>query len=169
MSRYRFAKSNEISCWIIVRLLLALSLIGIVSSCGIRTRTRALIGGKLEIKVNISPDANQNNPVAVDLLLVYNNDLFKDLLKMPASEWFAKRDQIKRDYPEDTGFESWNWEWVPGQIVELQSLPLKARAKGAVIFANYITPGAHRAVIKPHESIAINLLNEEFTVEPLNK
>ena len=135
------------------------------TSCArVVVRTQALFGEKLEVRVNVSKDVNRNTPVAVDLVLVYDKGLLNELLKMPASEWFSKREQFKRDFPDQIGFESWEWEWVPGQLVLPNLLPLKARAKGAVVFAGYLSPGAHRQRINPHKGILINLQNTDFSI-----
>jgi len=165
--RSPFGKPDDGSWRTTLAWLLALALLAALPSCGIGLRTRALLGGKIDFKVLVSDTANQNSPVALDFLLVYNSDLLKELAKMPARDWFDKRDQIKRDYADDTGLEVWQWEWVPGQNVPLQRLPLKPKAKGGVIFANYLSPGEHRARIDPHESLMITLLEKSFTVRPL--
>lgn len=141
-----------------------------VAGCGLTgqmaTRTRALAGGKLGVAVNVASQANHNSPVAVSLLLVYDTKLLEQLKAMPASQWFEKRAQIRENFPGKSGFESWDWEWVPGQIITPQELPLRANAKAGIVFANYLTPGEHRAVFKPTKALKINLQEESFDVEP---
>lgn len=132
----------------------------------VAVRTRALAGGKLDVAVDVARQANQNSPVAVSLLLVYDAQLLEQLKAMPASQWFEKRAQIRENFPGNAGFESWDWEWVPGQIVCPRELPLRASAKAGIVFANYLTPGEHRAVFKPTKALKINLLEEVFNVEP---
>lgn len=139
----------------------------ILAGCGLGVRTRALAGGKVRVQVFVAQNANQNNPVAVDLVMVYDKNLLKELTRMSAKDWFERRDQIKRDYTEGQGLDAWEWEWVPGQSVPAQALPLKPAAIGALVFANYFTPGVHRGRFDPHESIAVNLLETSFTVEPV--
>ncbi len=116
--------------------------------------------------MTVSESANKNNPVAVDYILVYNEDLMKELLKTPAKEWFEKKNQFKRDYPEESGFASFEWEWIPGQSVPPLALPLEARAKGAFLFALYFSKGEHRAHLDPHKSFKLMLLEDTFRVEP---
>ena len=150
---------------------LTLAALVLMSGCGLvrgaAVGTRALLGGNLRVQVRIAQDANQQNPVAMDLLLVYDKQLLKQLLKMSARDWYSKRRQVRRDYPRGTGFDVWEWEWVPGQSVPEQSLPLKAKARAAIIFAHYLVPGEHRARIKPRQSITITLGKTAFTVQPL--
>lgn len=142
-----------------------------LSGCGIRPRN-------VEVRTNIASMANQNEPVAVDLLLITDKQLVKDLLKVPANEWFAKRNQYKQDYP-DQLIEGGSWEWVPGQNIPIQMLALTERNKvvrkvipkrfqkiqAVIIYANYSTPGAHRVRLAPYQDIKINLMENDFTVE----
>ena len=121
---------------------------------------------KLMLKVEISPQANNNNPVALDLVLVQSKKLFKELMKISASEWFEKRNEYRLTYPKETGLNAGSWEWVPGQVVKLDPLLYKYKVAGALVFANYLTPGAHRAVVNPGKPIVITLEAEDIVVKP---
>ena len=138
---------------------------GILLSCGIGVRTKAVLGDKLNMKVDISQNANTNSPIALDVVLVYDEDLLKQLIKMPSREWFEKREQITRDHIKGDGLDYWAWEFVPGQNVETQILPLKPKAKGGIVFANYFTPGEHRFLIDPFKDLIIRLNEKSFAVE----
>ncbi|MEZ4525333.1 MAG: hypothetical protein R2941_05365 [Desulfobacterales bacterium] len=134
-------------------------------SCGVGVRTRSMLGGKLHVSVNISEKVNQNAPIATDLLLVHNEKLCDELLKMSAKDWFRQKEQIKRDYIEGDGLDCWSWEWVPGQKIPIQKLPLKSSAKAGIVFADYLSPGAHRIRFSPFEDIVIRLLEKDFFVD----
>ena len=125
---------------------------------------RTLGQSKLVMKVNVSPQANNNNPVALDLVLIKDKKLLKELMKISAKEWFEKRDQYHLDYPKETGLSFGSWEWVPGQVVKLGPMPLKSKFAGGIIFANYFSPGEHRALIDPRKPFVVNLGAEEITV-----
>lgn len=144
--------------------LLALTAVTICG-CGIVSRTRSLFGGKVPVAVTISPQMNQNSPVAVEFLVIYKKPLLEKLLEMPASQWFERREQLLRDYPD--GLDAWSWEWIPGQEVGVIELDFRVGAKGGVIFADYFAPGNHRATFQPHKSIRVELEDNGFTVEPL--
>jgi type VI secretion system protein len=124
---------------------------------------------RLEARVQISTLANQNNPVAIDLVLVSDKKLLDELKKLSAKEWFEKRNQYRLDYPKETELSTHRWEWVPGQAVKIDPVPVKIEINGGIIFANYFTPGAHRAIINPRKNILIRLGEEDFTVEVLKK
>jgi type VI secretion system protein len=140
-----------------------------LSSCGsIETAyhySRTKMGADIDVHVDISENANQNTPVAVDIVVIRNEKLLDLLKNMPAAEWFRKRDQIKRDYLEDEGVSIGSWEWVPGQLVPLIELPWDFRAVGAVVFANYLSAGAHRVSVDPFKGVTIRLHENDFSVE----
>ena len=119
---------------------------------------------KLVMKVNVASDANDGNPVAFDLVLITDERLLEELGKISASEWFENRNQYRLDYPEETGLSAGSWEWVPGQVVALKPITVKREIVGGIIFANYFTPGEHRAVIDPRKSFTVTLGAEGFTV-----
>ena len=132
------------------------------------TAPAASAQSELKIKVEVSSQANDNNPVAVELVLVTDKDLLKELMKISASEWFENRTQYRLDHPEETGLDAGRWEWVPGQVVALEPITVEREIVGGVVFANYSTPGDHRAAINPRKSFALSLGAKDFTVRPEN-
>ena len=136
-----------------------------ISSCGVKknvaVRTRKLFGSDIEFHAHVAPNANMNNPVAVELLLVYDEKLLETLTKTSAKDWFMNRDQFRQDNPK--GFDSWYWEWIPGQRVKDQKLPLKPSARAALVYANYMVPGDNRAKLDPYKSVTVNLGERAFT------
>lgn len=138
-----------------------------LNSCGIKTRIRKMMGIKQTIKVFVSQAVNQNSAIAMDLVIVLDKQLMDRLREMPSKEWFEKREQIKRDYLVGVGIDTLEREWAPGQTVPDIKLKLKPKAKGALIFAKYSMPGAHRFVIDPFKSVAIHLNENNFEVKPI--
>src|ERR1041384_1236930 len=67
---------------------------------------------KLKLTVRVVPRANENNPVAVDLILVSDKKLLEQLMTMSAKEWFEQKRQIQLDYPKETDLTAGSWEWV---------------------------------------------------------
>lgn len=124
---------------------------------------------KLEVKVHISPAANNNNPVAVDLVLVKDKKLLIELMKMSASDWFEKRHQVELDYPKETELDAGRWEWVPGQQVKVDRVPVDMEIAGGVVFAKYFNAGTHRAPFDPRKGILITLADENLCVQSLKE
>lgn len=127
------------------------------------------VESKVDVKVHVSPAANNNNPVAVDLVLVSDKKLLKELMKLSASEWFEKRHQFALDYPKEIGLEAGRWEWVPGQQVKLDRVIVKTEVAGGVVFANYFNAGTHRAPIDPGKGVLITLGEEDLCVQTLKE
>lgn len=136
-----------------------------LAGCSVAGKVRNAFGGQLPIEVTVAPHANEDTPVAVDLVVVYNSKLVDELLKLPAADWFARREQFLKDYPETLIVEK--WEWVPGQQVEPISLAYRAGAKRVLLFADYVTDGEHRAAIDPQKPFRLVLGDRDFAVEAL--
>ncbi|MFL6446756.1 MAG: hypothetical protein ACJ746_03600 [Bryobacteraceae bacterium] len=148
------------------RLVCAIYFAGILisSSCirpGLRPRP--------SVAVSIARDANRNQPVAVDIVEIDDKDLSKDVAKMTATDWFQKRDQIKQDFPKPKSLSVRSWEWVPGQIVPDIKVPMRRRPRLIVVFANYSTPGPHRATLDPAKASTLLLTREDLKAAPLAK
>ncbi len=145
--------------WILIPLVL------LASACGLPNRVRSMFGGQLPFQVTISPDANEDSPLAVELIVVYEDKIVDKLLEKKAREWFAGRDQFLRDYADDV--DSWKWEWIPGQEVRPIELTYGIGAKRVVLFADYLTPGDHRATIDPQRPFRLVLGQSEIELEEL--
>ena len=107
-----------------VRMASLLLLFLFLAGCGTQNRGLPRVGvrgqprydAELHLQVRISERANQNNAIALDLLVVYDDEVLKTVMAMTGKDWFARREQVKRD---NRGkLDVWSWEWVPGQEVE---------------------------------------------------
>ena len=114
------------------------------------------------IALTMNDRANENNPVAVDLLVINEEPLLEELLKLSARDWFQKRAQYIRDFP--TGIDLPSWELVPGSAVPPTPIEVRRRARGAVVFANYYAPGAHRLRLPDQSKVRVLLGEKGFTV-----
>lgn len=95
------------------------------------------------LTLDVAERANDNTPIAVDFVAVRDPELLKLLSGITARQWFAEREQYRRDYRQL--FSLWSLELVPGQFMEVRDFPLAGgKAAGLLVFAGYNTPGAHR-------------------------
>lgn len=162
--------SRGSSRWDVFPLAWALALMG-ASSCGMGGKSSSAFSGarslfveELEVDVVVSPELNGGRPLAVDLIVAYDESLMDQLVTMSAADWFEQRDQFARDFAD--AHDSWNWEWVPGQRVETQRLPIQAqRSVGGVIFADYRLPGTHRARIDLRNAVSLSLGEDSFSIQ----
>jgi type VI secretion system protein len=133
----------------------------VLGSCS--ANPRSFFGGDLKVQVAVAPNANQNSAVAVELLVISNEQVLSEAMKLTAQKWFEGRDEFRRDHPD--GYVSWSWEWVPGQEVAPQKLAFGVGARAGILFADYSSPGSHRQRFDPHQPIRLHLEETDFTVE----
>jgi len=128
---------------------------------------RAFFGGTMKVAVSVPPSINQNSPVPVEVLLVYDASLLGQLNAMTATQWFAQREQFMKTRPPGQGYQSTFWVWVPGQSVAEQAISYHPLVRGGIVFAGYFSPGDHRIDILPFRDIAISLGARDFTVQTM--
>ncbi|WP_205700920.1 hypothetical protein [Jeongeupia sp. USM3] len=129
-----------------------MSLISVLPACGLMQPEVAMRSAVIEVAAG----ANDDTPIAVDFLAVNDPDLLKTLLTTSSGQWFAAREQYRRDYPQ--ALQVWGLEVVPGQRLAVDRVPLAgADALGVVVFASYDAPGAHRLRLEGERDVRIRL------------
>jgi hypothetical protein len=104
-------------------------------------------------------------PVAVEMIHVYDSALADTIASMTATQWFRRRADLEWRHPD--GFESWQWEWTPGQTIGTQQLPVELHTHAVYLFAEYESAGAHRAKVPPFRSIELELGATQFQSRPV--
>jgi type VI secretion system protein len=94
------------------------------------------------ISIDADPEANQNSAVAVDLVMLTDPDAAAAIMKLSARDWFLRRQQFARDYPD--GLRIASWELAPGQILRDASVDSPGGMTDAIVFAGYRDDGDHR-------------------------
>ncbi|MCB9761320.1 MAG: hypothetical protein H6739_15870 [Alphaproteobacteria bacterium] len=125
-------------------------------------------GRRLVTEVRASADANENSAVPVALVVTNESELSRRLGEMSAEQWFAFREQIQRDYPDEKTLFVAYWELVPGQealIVE-HRVP---RARYAWVFADYEAQGEHRSAVPLRPALRVELNQTGFEADPLSR
>ncbi len=146
------------------RALLAIALWISVAGCAKLPRARSFFGGSFRMDVTVEAGINQNSPVPVEVVLVYDSSLFGTLSKMTAAQWFAGRAQFLLDNPEGDGWSSQMWQWVPGETVTSPEISYRPGINGAILFAGYFSPGAHRAIFQPFHDQRLTLHSTDFSL-----
>jgi hypothetical protein len=148
------------------------ALLALVTSCGGAKKVSAKVPGaqgratqKFSIQVNVADAANQNYPIAMDLVAVADKKVVAEIGKLSAKDWFDRRTQVLRDYQGNVSVAS--WEWVPGQHAGPISVEIAPKTRVAYVFANYINAGGHRALVDVKAPVVVNLGPEDFSIQPL--
>ena len=148
-----------------LRLVLALVLALTAPGCSVGICMRSLFGETLDVHAVTDATTNDEYPVAMDVVFVYDDELFAKVLQMTAKEWFEGRGAMMNGAGKEN-LESWQWEWTPGHDTTV-SIPLRSGVSGAVIFVNYFSSGQHRVRIHPRQDINVRLGFDDFTVAPM--
>ena len=118
------------------------------------------------IDLQVGAGANEDNAIAVDLVLVFDIALVPQVEGIDAATWFRTKDQIQLANP--TGFEVQSYEVIPSQPgLTIQVGSTGSNAVGAFLFASYITPGPHRTRIDTMPQVLVRLGAMDFKVSPL--
>ncbi|HET9184017.1 MAG TPA: hypothetical protein VFP59_17955 [Candidatus Angelobacter sp.] len=169
----RAQQHGKTSLAIVVPLLLCVVLLatsGCVKVAGkVKSQARA-VGNRiilrpapLDLTVALDPAANRNSPVALDLVLIKDKNFWKTAPSLTAKDWFARKSDLQRQYRDHLQVTS--WEWVPGQPVAPVVVKVPRRFAGAMIFADYPSPGTHSAPVPLGGAVSISLQQNDFTME----
>ena len=120
---------------------------------------------KFSMQVNVADGANQNFPIAMDLVTITDKKVIADVGKLTSKDWFERRTQIIRDTQGKVSVAS--WEWVPGQHAGPIAVAVAPKTRVAYIFANYLNNGGHRALVDVKTPVVINLGPEDFSLQSL--
>ena len=144
--------------WVLLALALPLA------ACSLVTRPGLLFGGRGVVEARLPQGINDNQPVAVDLVVVYDKGVEKELLALTAEQWFSSRSQYLQVSPTDS-LQVYSWEWVPGQWAGRQPFEYRVGALSSIVFASYSSPGPHRAQLRPDQSLRLRMGLDDFKVE----
>ena len=130
---------------------------------GVRAPSRH--SAEMVLKVRVAERANLNRPVRADLLLIYDSTLLGTVTALPATAWFEKRSQIISD---NIGkLDVFSWEWVPGQTVPAQAIPVSESIAATVLFADYDSPTEHRVNLNHLKNTLLEFGERDFEAEPI--
>ncbi len=115
------------------------------------------------VDFEVGVKANDDNALAIDLVLVFDVGLIGQVSELTSATWFKTRDQIKLANP--TGLEVQSLEVIPGQAAAHVEITGHRRdAFAAFVFAGYNSPGPHRTRIDGMSSVLIRLGGKDFAV-----
>lgn len=117
------------------------------------------------VVIDTVPQANDNAPVAVDIVAIADASLVPVLQTLSASQWFNAKSQYRHDYP--NGLRIWSLELVPGSHFAADKNPLKgAPAQALLLFARYRSEGEHRLRLDNLDSLHLLLMTDDAVLAP---
>lgn len=112
-------------------------------------------GGVKTITLVTGPDTNGDQAIAVDLVFVTQDLPAKEIAKLNARDYYARRTQLLLDFPEAVQIRS--WELAPGQLVKQADTHPPCNLVATFIFAGYAAQGDHRAAVGNVSSLLVTL------------
>lgn len=119
--------------------------------------------GVSKVTLVTEPDTNRDRAIAIDLVFVAQELPAQEIGKLSARDYFSRRAQLLRDYPEAVTLRS--WELAPGQLVEEADADPPCNLVKTYIFADYASPGDHRATLSNARSVQVTLGVDDLMVE----
>lgn len=118
-----------------------------------------------DVVIETVPDANDNTPVAVDIVAVADSALLPTVQTLSAAQWFNAKSQLLRDSPD--GLHIWSLELVPGSRFVTKNSPLHGvKAETTLVFSRYISAGEHRLRLDKADSLHLLLMTDEAILAP---
>jgi type VI secretion system protein len=107
---------------------------------------------------------NLNSALAVDVVMLHDEETLGLVQNMSAAKWFAAREDLAKTFPQGMSYQS--AELVPGQTLPIkQEMFLQKRQVATFVFANYLTPGEHRVRVDQLQGqLVVQLANKAFSV-----
>lgn len=119
---------------------------------------------RLRVAVEAEPGANTDSPIALAVLVVYDEEVMRELSRLSADEWFEQADQRLRDNPDFENFDLLQWEVMPGQVIPEVEQQLQPRPSEGLVFADYYSEADHRIRFNTSKRIVIVLGPNDFDV-----
>ena len=113
----------------------------------------------LVLQGSIASNANANSPISLDIVILRDKDLNKEISKMDAATWFGAKGRCNYRGGPKAKVQFHSWEFVPGQMFRVD-VPVSIDAKAVVGFANYTVPGEHRVFLATSGSQSLQM-NED--------
>ncbi|MGL5968106.1 MAG: T6SS protein Cts2N [Kluyvera sp.] len=115
------------------------------------------------VVIDVAKDANDNAPVAVDIVAIRDAALITQIQSLSAEQWFQAKAQMVRDAPDALGI--WSLELVPGAHFVTDKNPLQGQtAEAIVLFARYRSDGDHRLRLDNITSLHLLLMTDDLAL-----
>jgi len=121
------------------------------------------------VSLSVAAGANNDYPLAIDVVLVTDEALAQKLMGMTARDWFNARNGMRKAYPDAISIDS--VELAPGESIKLSDKRWSGRrVAAALVFADYLVAGPHLARVDALRGrVQLDFGASEFTAYSLEK
>jgi hypothetical protein len=112
----------------------------------------------------VDPKANGGNPFVCHIVVAYSHDLYSKLQGLDAQGYFSEASSIERTYKDSV--QVFKYDLIPGKNKLNQKIGLRSyiKAKGAFLFARYLTPGKFMENVGNARSLSVRFLPHNIEV-----
>jgi hypothetical protein len=122
---------------------------------------------KIPFKYRGLVDMNNNKPVTLDVIVVYDNSLFSILNNLTAKQYYETRNQLYRDNKHLMSI--CTWDVLPGKVSPTYKLHVGLNPVCIMIFASYNNESSnHKLIIPAGTNEIMILLNNKTLISPNN-
>lgn len=105
--------------------------------------------------------ANDDSPVAVEIVIVRDEALAAKLQETTASQWFETRNAFQTTYPKE--IQTWYYELPPGKQLTVHPTEFSGKSAYALLlFANYRNNQPNRLRLDPYSKATVLLSEKEI-------
>lgn len=125
------------------------------------------IAKNTKFKYRSLTNMNENKPVTLDVLVIYDNSLYSMINNLTADQYFETRGELYRNNKHLMSICS--WDVLPGKVSPNYILHIGPNALCIIIFASYKNKDSnHRLIIPIGTNEIMVLLNEKTFISPDN-
>lgn len=130
---------------------IALSAVWLLNGCALHrpvTAVQHTVGSShaIDLQGTVTPHANDDGVVDLDVVAIRNNSSLKEIEKMDAATWFGPKGRCTYLGIPGAKVAFHSWQFAPGQSFYIHFVP-GSGVKAVLAFADYPPPGPHRIVL----------------------
>lgn len=109
-----------------------------------------------KVSIAAAPEANEGNPIPIDIVFAYSKETLADLEGFSASGWFSVKDTDLGNWQDSTSILSFTLQ--PGKRITINEFPEgHEKAVGIVVYANYRNKALNRLIFIETKDIDVTL------------
>jgi type VI secretion system protein len=117
-----------------------------------------------DFSVIAAANANDDSPVAFEIVMVKDEALAGKLLTLTAAQWFDPAATWKTDFPQQ--LQTWYYEIPPGQQIVLNPTEFAGKSSYAVLlFANYRNNNPNRLRLETYSKATVLFAEKDIKLQ----
>jgi hypothetical protein len=127
----------------------------VITACGVLPDVTVWLK---KVDFEVDPNANNGTPFSCHIVVAYSKDLYDKLQGMDAQGYFSNAMSLEKTYRD--AIEVFKYDMIPGKNKLSQPINLRSytKAKGAFLFAKYLSPGKFTENVGKAKNMVVRFL-----------